>query len=162
MNASVENLVTTAAPEGAAVVHRDLRSEYGLACPQCGQAQTLKIVISSDATITADGIDNDDHLFWDGDNRCWCPACSYGATVAAFSTEKGSAQAPAQTQALKKYRVSFTDCRNYYYDIEAVSEDAAQEARLRLRGTARATARFRDNVAGRQTCFLSGCTHILR
>jgi hypothetical protein len=128
MSLSDGNLNAVAAPEGAAVAHRDLRSEYGLACPQCGQAQTLKIVISSDATITADGIDNDDHLFWDGDNRCWCPACSHGATVAAFSTVKGGAQAPAQTQALKKYRVSFTDCGNYYYDIEAVSEDAALEA----------------------------------
>ncbi|MGO9547310.1 MAG: hypothetical protein ACLPPF_21270 [Rhodomicrobium sp.] len=125
MSLSAGNLNATAAPEGAAVAHRDLRSEYGLACPQCGQAQTLNIVISSDATITVDGIDNDDHLFWDGDNQCSCPACSYEATVAAFSTEKGGAQAPAEAQALKKYRVSFTDCRYYYYDVEAVSEDSA-------------------------------------
>jgi hypothetical protein len=43
------------------------------------------------------------------------------------SAEQAGAQAPAEAQALKKYRVSFTDCRNYYYDIEAVSEDTALE-----------------------------------
>jgi hypothetical protein len=63
----------------------DLRSEYGLACPKCGQAQLLKIAISSDASVTAQGVDSGDHPFWDDDNRCWCPACEFIGTVAHFS-----------------------------------------------------------------------------
>ena len=41
--------------------------------------------------------------------------------------DHAGAQAPAEAQALKTCRVSFTDCRYYYYDVEAVSEDAALE-----------------------------------
>jgi hypothetical protein len=63
----------------------DLRSEYGLACPKCGQAQLLKIAISSNASVTAQGVDSGVHLFWDDDNRCRCPVCEFIGTVADFS-----------------------------------------------------------------------------
>jgi len=72
----------------------DLRSEYNLACPQCGQADTLCVDITCTATLTIDGTDaNGDH-YWDDESLCSCYACNHHGKVAAFRVTASKAVQP--------------------------------------------------------------------
>jgi len=62
----------------------DLRSEYDMACPKCGQADTLSVEITCTATLSIDGTEvNGDH-YWDDTSSCYCDACDHHATVGEF------------------------------------------------------------------------------
>lgn len=62
----------------------DLRSEYDMACPQCGQADKLSIEITCTATLSINGTeDNGDH-YWDEASSCSCDACGYHGTAGEF------------------------------------------------------------------------------
>ena len=62
----------------------DLRSEYDMACPQCGQAESLSIEITCTATLTINGTeDNGDH-YWDEASSCSCDACDHHGTAGEF------------------------------------------------------------------------------
>jgi hypothetical protein len=67
----------------------DLRSEYNMACPQCGQADTLSIEIVCTAILSIDGTEPDGEHFWDRTSPCFCPDCDLYGTVADF-TQTGS------------------------------------------------------------------------
>ncbi len=62
----------------------DLRSEYDMACPRCGQADTLSVEITCTATLSINGTeDNGDH-YWDEASSCGCDACDYRGTAGEF------------------------------------------------------------------------------
>ncbi len=62
----------------------DLRNEYDLACPRCGQADTLSIEITCTARLSIDGTEpNGDH-YWDDTSSCRCDACDHNGTVGEF------------------------------------------------------------------------------
>lgn len=68
----------------------DLRSEYDLACPKCGQAEMLSIEITCTATLSIDGTEpNGDH-YWDETSSCSCDACDHHGSVAEFRVAAAS------------------------------------------------------------------------
>lgn len=69
----------------------DLRSEYDMACPRCGQAETLSVEITCTATLSIDGTEaNGDH-YWDDASACSCDACDHHGTVGEFRVTAGKA-----------------------------------------------------------------------
>ena len=63
---------------------RDLRSEYDMACPQWGQADTLSVEINCTATLSIDGTEaNGDH-HWDKTSSCGCDVCNHHGTAGEF------------------------------------------------------------------------------
>ena len=62
----------------------DLRSEYDMACPHCGQAETLYIEIVCTATLSIDGSEAHGDHYWDEASSCSCDACDHHGTVAGF------------------------------------------------------------------------------
>ncbi|MEQ1616244.1 MAG: hypothetical protein ABL904_26120 [Hyphomicrobiaceae bacterium] len=69
----------------------DLRSEYDMACPQCGQADTLSVEITCTATLSIDGTDPYGDHYWDEASSCSCTACDLHGTVAVFRATTGKA-----------------------------------------------------------------------
>ena len=69
----------------------DLRSEYDMACPHCGHADTLSIEIACTATLSIDGSEAHGDHYWDEASSCSCDACDYRATVAEFRITSGKA-----------------------------------------------------------------------
>ena len=68
----------------------DLRSVYDLACPQCGQAETLSIEITCTATLSIDGSEAEGDHYWDETSSCSCDACDHHGTVAEFPVAEAS------------------------------------------------------------------------
>lgn len=66
----------------------DLRSEYGIACPECGQADRVTIDISCSANLTIDGTEPRGDHHWDETSSCFCDDCGHNGTVADFLTSK--------------------------------------------------------------------------
>ena len=65
-------------------IEGDLRSEYRMACPECGYAETLSIEISCTAILSTDGtVTHDDH-FWDDFSSCFCDDCGHNGVVGEF------------------------------------------------------------------------------
>lgn len=62
----------------------DLRDEYDLACPKCGQADRLHIAVTSMAELTIDGSDTIGGHEWDDRSTCACPECGFRGHVADF------------------------------------------------------------------------------
>lgn len=62
----------------------DLRSEYGMACPECGQADKLTIEISCTATLSINGTEDNGVHYWDETSSCSCDACNHRGSVAEF------------------------------------------------------------------------------
>ena len=75
-------------------LHTDVRSEYKLACPQCGQADTLCIEISCSAALTIDGTEPCGDHYWDDDSACCCDACNHHGRVGAFRITADKAVQP--------------------------------------------------------------------
>jgi hypothetical protein len=69
----------------------DLRSEYDMACPQCGHAETLTIEIICSADLTIDGTEPRGDHYWDGDSSCFCDECGHNGTVGEFRVDAGKA-----------------------------------------------------------------------
>lgn len=67
----------------------DLRSEYDMACPQCGQADTLSVEITCTATLSIDGTDAYCDHYWDEASSCSCDVCDHHGTVAGFRITAG-------------------------------------------------------------------------
>ena len=73
---------------------RNLRSEYGMACPKCRQADRLTLGIRCSANLTIDGTEAFGDHCWDDTDFCICDECGFEATVAKFSiTAKKAVQA---------------------------------------------------------------------
>lgn len=73
--------------------HRnDLRHLYQLACPKCGPAETLHIVITCTAVLDSNGTTDDfgEHD-WDDSSECLCPECEHATTVGGFRTDNPDA-----------------------------------------------------------------------
>lgn len=65
----------------------DLRTEYDMACPRCGEAQRLHIVITCSAELTIDGSDTFGDHEWDDRSACSCPECGHSGLVADFRAQ---------------------------------------------------------------------------
>jgi hypothetical protein len=77
---------------GAATQIRcDLRSEYDLACPNCGQAESLSIEISCTAILTIDGTEPCGDHYWDETSSCHCDECDHHGLIGEFRTISGEA-----------------------------------------------------------------------
>jgi hypothetical protein len=61
-----------------------LRQLYGLACPNCGQDEALKIAITCFAYVSDEGSEELGDHEWTDDSGCICPDCNHAATVAGF------------------------------------------------------------------------------
>lgn len=64
--------------------HYDLRSDYGIACPRCGQAETLSIEITCTATLTINGTETNGDHYWDEASSCSCDDCDHHGTAGEF------------------------------------------------------------------------------
>ena len=62
----------------------DLRSEYDMACPECGNAQSVTIEISCSAILTIDGTEARGDHYWDRDSCCFCDECGHNGLVGDF------------------------------------------------------------------------------
>jgi len=62
----------------------DLRSEYNLACPECGYAETLSIEISCTAILSTDGTEVHGDHYWDDTSSCFCDECGHNGLVGNF------------------------------------------------------------------------------
>ncbi len=63
---------------------RNLRSEYGMACPKCRQADRLTLRIRCSANLTIDGTEAFGDHCWEDTDFCICDECGFEATVAEF------------------------------------------------------------------------------
>ena len=63
---------------------RNLRSEYGMACPKCRQADRLTLGIRCSAKLDINGSEAFGDHFWDDTDFCICDECGFEATVAKF------------------------------------------------------------------------------
>lgn len=62
----------------------NLRTEYGLTCPDCGCADSLTIDISCSAQLTVDGTTTLGDHYWDDTSSCFCDECGLNDTVGGF------------------------------------------------------------------------------
>lgn len=62
----------------------DLKTEFKLACPVCGEADRLHVQITCTAELTVDGTEPFGDHKWTDDGCCHCPSCEHTATVADF------------------------------------------------------------------------------
>jgi hypothetical protein len=69
----------------------DLRTEHDLACPQCGQADTLSVEITCTAILSIDGTEPQGDHYWDDTSSCSCDACDHHGTVGEFRITSGKA-----------------------------------------------------------------------
>lgn len=65
-----------------------VRSEFGLACPQCGRDDDLRICLRSWAAITPEGTECDGDHHWDNKSGCICDHCNHSGTVSDFQVEE--------------------------------------------------------------------------
>jgi hypothetical protein len=70
---------------------RNLRSEYGMACPECGAAQTLTINIRCSAILSIDGSEAQGDHEWEPTSDCFCDECGHNGVVADFCVADGEA-----------------------------------------------------------------------
>ena len=63
-----------------------LRELFGLACPNCGHADTLQIGITCTAELTANGSEVFGDHDWDSSSYCCCPDCQHKGIVRDFET----------------------------------------------------------------------------
>lgn len=69
-----------------------LRDEYGMACPGCGQDESIHIVATVWAELTPEGIGEAHDFEWDGDSICTCPQCSTIGRVSDFTVKDEPAE----------------------------------------------------------------------
>ncbi|MDD2878628.1 MAG: hypothetical protein PHZ23_15530 [Acidiphilium sp.] len=62
-----------------------VRSEWNMACPDCGRDDELSVELKVFATIYEDGtaINDGDHI-WDDDSACQCGSCGKKGVVSDF------------------------------------------------------------------------------
>lgn len=65
-----------------------IASEWGLACPDCGQDDNIEVELRVWATLSVDGTEivDGDHE-WDRRSWCRCSACDRYGMVREFSTD---------------------------------------------------------------------------
>ena len=65
--------------------HRDtVRELFGLACPKCQDDACLSLVLTTWATLRADGTEPFGDHEWDEASPCVCKACDLSGVVADF------------------------------------------------------------------------------
>ncbi|NOT70901.1 MAG: hypothetical protein HOP09_06320 [Hyphomicrobium sp.] len=69
----------------------DLRSEYDMACPQCGQAEALSVEITCTATLSIDGAEAYCDHYWEEASSRSCDVCDHHGTVGEFRITSGKA-----------------------------------------------------------------------
>ncbi len=62
----------------------DLRSEYDMACPHCGHADTLSIEIVCTATLSINGTEPNPTTTGTMPRPCNCDACDHHGTAGEF------------------------------------------------------------------------------
>jgi DNA-directed RNA polymerase subunit RPC12/RpoP len=62
----------------------NLRSEYGMACPKCGWAETLTIDIRCSANLSIHGTEPRGDHEWDETSSCFCDDCGHNGLMAEF------------------------------------------------------------------------------
>ena len=72
----------------------DLRSEYDLACPKCGYAETLTIEISCSAILSVDGTEVHDDHYWDDTSSCFGDECGHNGLVGDFRVAHAAVAKP--------------------------------------------------------------------
>lgn len=65
----------------------DLRTEYDLACPRCGGAYHLYIVVTCTLELSVEGTDIAGGHEWDDRSHCSCPECGHSGLVADFRAQ---------------------------------------------------------------------------
>lgn len=71
-----------------------LRDTYEIACPKCGNADDLHLLVEAVATLNVDGtIIEDAHPEWSDNHWCSCPDCGFEATVADFMIDDEESEA---------------------------------------------------------------------
>ena len=63
---------------------RDLRSEWGMACPRCGSADSMTLTISCSANLTINGTEPRGDHEWEPTSDCHCDECGHNGVVADF------------------------------------------------------------------------------
>ena len=72
----------------------NLRTEYDLACPECGQAETLSIVVTCTAILSIDGTEVQGDHDWDETSCCFCDECGHNGLVGEFRITTDKAVQP--------------------------------------------------------------------
>ena len=85
MRAAAAIIGANAAPKGAAQVPANVRSRHGMACPQCGQTETLTVQVACFATLSGRGLKRQRGQYWSELSDCLCPRCFHSGTVADFA-----------------------------------------------------------------------------
>ena len=74
---------------------QNLNDVFGLGCPACGQADELRIMITTLARVTADGSDPEGDHEWEDTSYCNCPECGHAGVVADFDQSVSEAERKA-------------------------------------------------------------------
>ena len=61
-----------------------VRNLYDIACPACGSDESLMVVITTWAELSADGTDPAGDHDWDDQSHCRCSACNHHGKVKDF------------------------------------------------------------------------------
>ena len=62
-----------------------VRDLFGLACPKCGDDDNLRLVITTWATLSADGTEPFGDHEWDDDAICRCNGCKFAGVASDFA-----------------------------------------------------------------------------
>ena len=74
---------------------QNLKDVFGLCCPACGQTDELRIMITTLASVTADGAEAVGDDEWDDTSYCRCPECGHAGVVADFDQSTSEAERKA-------------------------------------------------------------------
>lgn len=66
----------------------DLRSEYGLSCPKCGQTERLHVQIFCMAELTTNGTEALGDHDWDDASFCCCPHYGHTGDIDTFTIDR--------------------------------------------------------------------------
>ena len=69
----------------------------GLWCPACGSEGSFNILVTSDAKVFDDGVDEYQGAEWENDSPCTCNTCGESGTIDDFRTPEAPGAADNQT-----------------------------------------------------------------
>lgn len=61
-----------------------VRDYWGLACPECGDDDSLHITAETQTLLLADGSETSGDEQWSSESLCMCKVCGYSARVIDF------------------------------------------------------------------------------
>jgi hypothetical protein len=66
-------------------ISETVRDVFGLACPECGRDDNLRIVITTWATLSEDGTEPFGDHEWDDTASCRCHSCNFSGVASDFA-----------------------------------------------------------------------------